>query len=425
MIVESYLHYVWPFQFFTKTSLTSCDGKPINIIDPGILNRDAGPDFLNAKIEIDQLFWHGPVEIHCHSSDWLKHNHSADPNYQKVILHVVWNKDTDIIIKGENVPTLELKERIHPSLLNRFYTFFKSKISIPCQPYFERIDALHKHNMLDKAFASRLSNKSLQIFELLNANRNSWDETTYQLLGKSFGFKLNSEVFLQLCSCTPYRVVKKISHNPKALEALFFGQAGFLAFPGKGKYQQELRKEYEYLQSKFSISSQIEEHHWKFLRLRPNNFPTVRIAQLCALLHKEHRLFAFLLQKGNLKELKEFLRVSAGSFWDSHFHFNKSSPSKPKTLGERSVNTLIINTVAPLLFAYGEYIDDPSFKERAQELLQNIPKEHNRITRVMVSAGFSNQNAYESQGLLELYHGFCKQKKCLYCNIGTSILKPT
>jgi Protein of unknown function (DUF2851) len=423
---ESFLHYIWQFQYFDKTGLQTQDGEPVSIFKTGVLNTNAGPDFSQAKIKIGSIEWVGNVEIHTKASEWTNHNHSSDKAYENVILHVVWENDREIKRgDGSVIPTIELKGRVEESLIKAYKKLINSPASIPCEKSFPTVGDLTKLSMLDQALMQRLEAKAEIVNQLLKSNNDDWEETTYQLLLKNFGFKINAEPFLQLARSLPYKIVQKHSSNLQQMEALFFGQAGMLETKTKDEYISLLYREYEFLSKKYSLyESRLSPAQWKFLRLRPANFPTLRIAQLASILYSRKNLLSTFIEADSYNQLMDIFTASPSGYWQTHYHFAKKSKSLVPDLGESSKQNLLINSVVPLLVAYSKAKDDPRLMDRAIEILQHIPAEVNKITKVWTALGVSVKSAFDSQALIEQYNNLCQKRQCLNCAVGASLLKP-
>jgi hypothetical protein len=424
-VTESFLHYLWQFQYFAKDDLKISGGEKLQIFQPGLRNAHSGPDFENAKIKIGKLEWRGCVEIHIKASGWNDHHHSTDKAYEKVVLHVVWDNDKPIHrTDGSTMPTLELKNRVELSLWNRYKKLFTSVDSIPCSRSWPQIADVIKLSMLDKTVVQRLESKSAAVKTLLTKNNHDWEETCYQLLCKNFGFKVNAEPFLHLAEVLPYRILRKHLGNPLQVESLLFGQAGFLEKIKEDEYTKLLKREYAFLSRKYSLESrQINEVQWRFLRLRPANFPTVRLAQVAALLTSQQNLFSGILENESSRSLTSLLEVEQSSYWQQHYRPGKKSKTNIPPLGKSSIQNIIINTIAPLLTAYGMLHDEQRYVDRAVALLQHVPAENNKITREWSGLGFHVTSAFDSQGLIELYNNFCMKRRCLECTVGFQIIK--
>ena len=423
---ESFLHFVWQFQYFDKQDLQTQETEPLSIFNVGFLNTNAGSDFSQAKIQIDKIEWVGNVEIHIKSSDWLLHKHDQNKSYDNVILHVVWQNDRKIKrTDGTFIPTLELKNRISKDLLKRYAQLVNSSDSIPCGKVFDKVDSILKTSMLDKAILQRLETKSGEILKMVGYNKGNWEETTYQWLAKSFGFKINSEPFLQLAKSLPYKIIQKHSSSISQIEALLFGQAGMLPAKTKDEYVTALFAEYQFLSQKYSLrETALHFSQWKFLRLRPANFPTLRIAQFARLMFTNPTLFSKIKEAKSSIELIRLIDATPSAYWQTHYHFAKKSKSKIAPLGTSSKENLLINSMAPLLAAYGKYSDDYTYIDKATEMLQYLPAEKNKITRCWEELGLTVKSSFDSQALIEQYNNMCQKRFCLNCVVGTSILKP-
>lgn len=425
-MTESFLHYLWQFQYFDKKELVTTTGEPITILNQGILNTDAGPDFSQVKIKIGAIDWAGSVEIHIQSSGWYEHKHHEDAAYENVVLHVVWEENKPVQRKdGTRLPTLELKDRADKILQKSYQKLVTNTAVIPCQSVFENVNAVTRHSMIDKAAMIRLEEKSKQVLKLLEANQGDWEETVYQLLALGFGFKVNKDPFLQLAKALPYKLIRKHRTKVEQVEALLFGQAGFLMAKTKDEYLTQLYNEFEFLTKKYNLTqNQLHPSQWKFLRLRPANFPSLRIAQFAALLSIKGSIFSTLLEIENYRDLESLFRVQTSPYWKRHYRFSKPVSGAVPELGTDSREVLLINTVIPILIAYGQSRDDWSYVDRAVRFLQQIPAEKNKITRTWQQLNCVATNAFETQGLIELYNNFCQRRACLNCTIGSAILKP-
>ncbi len=422
-MTEAFLHYIWKHQYFDKNKLKTTKGEPLTIFNPGFHNTDAGPDFKEAKISIAGLEWRGQVEIHLNATDWQKHKHQLDKAYNSTVLHVVF-KDDGPARREDNtaIPTLELENRIFLTLIQQYEALLEKTDTIPCKSQLSGIDELTKISMIDKAVMLRLERKSLRVRDFLKQANNNWEETTYQLLVENFGFKINAGAFLELAKSLPLTIIKKHADQLEQVEALLFGQAGFLGENKNDDYLIRLRKEYKFLQSKYGLKP-LSLHQWKFLRLRPANFPTMRIAQLTSILCGTPSLFASFIQESP-KTIIEILRRDISAYWQSHYQFGKATDQKLKGLGKSSAILICINTVVPLLIAYSKHVDDQKYIDKAIDLLQYLPAEKNKITGAMGVSGFIQQNAFDSQGVLELHNNFCTKNRCLECNIGAKLVRP-
>jgi Protein of unknown function (DUF2851) len=423
---ESFLHYIWQFQYFDKTNLETQQGEQVSIFKTGWLNTNAGPDFLGAKIRIGDLDWVGNVEIHQKASDWIAHSHTLDKAYENVILHVVWEGDELIKrMDGSVIPTIELRGRVEASLLKNYKKLVNSATAVPCEKSFPSVGELIKLSMLEKSLLQRLEHKATDVQRLLQANGGDWQETTYQLLAKNFGFKTNSEPFFQLAKSLPYKITAKHSSSLLQLEALLFGQAGMLETKTKDEYITSLFQEYSFLSQKYSIHERrLNSSQWKFLRLRPANFPTLRIAQFASLIASSKSLFSTFIETDSYQSLQTVLSISPSDYWRSHFHFAGRSKTEVHLFGQTSKENVIINTIVPLLVAYGRTKDDQRYVDRAMDILQHIPAEVNKVTKTWTALGMSIKSSFDSQALIEQYNNLCQKRNCLNCVVGVSLLRP-
>jgi hypothetical protein len=422
---ESFLHYIWQFQYFNKVDLAASNGEKITVLKPGYHNTNAGPDFLQSKIKIESIEWIGHVELHIKSSEWYNHKHGLDGAYENVILHVVWENDKPVYRKDNTLlPTLELKGRVDTSLIQSYRKLVDSSFEIACEKNFNSIDPIIHLSMLDKALMQRLESKSKFVSMLLEENRGDWEETCYQWLSKAFGFKTNSDAFFDLSKSLPFKIIQK-QKSLQQKEALMFGVAGMLSTKTKNEYITALYNEYQFLQKKYKLEdAELNPAQWKFLRLRPANFPTVRIAQLVSILHEQKNIFSRLTETENVDELVAIFSTSQSTYWQEHYRFGKPAKGKVPSLGISSIENLIINAVAPLLVAYGKEKDETIYVDRAVGLLQQLPGERNKITRLWDHLGLKIKTAFDSQAGIELYNNFCKKRQCLNCSIGVALLKP-
>jgi hypothetical protein len=420
-MTEEFIQFIWKYGLFDRTGLFSDSGDEIQVISLGEHNGDSGPDFLNARLKIGSTTWAGNVEIHLRSSDWIVHGHHRDKAYDSVILHVVYQHNQSVTrSNGETISTLVLP--CNEKLYGSYQQLINLKGTIPCQDKIRRVEPLLLDCWLSSLVVERLRKKTGQISEYLLRNKGNWEEAFYISLARSFGFGLNAAPFELMARSVSLAVLNRHRNNPLQVEALLMGQAGFLnegrIFP---EYYAFLRSEYIYLKNKYRLKP-IENHLWKFLRLRPVNFPTLRLAQFACLVVQSEGLFSRVLACHDLQELKRFFTLQASEFWNSHYTFEKTSKPSVKMLGEEAFNSLVINTVVPFLFIYGSMNGQEETKNRALELLNSIPAESNRITRKWDLAGIRASSAFYSQALLQLYGDYCSHKHCLSCSVGTNLI---
>jgi hypothetical protein len=422
---EDFLHYVWKFRLFDRLDLKTADGEELEIFSAGMHNSDSGPDFQTARIRIGETVWAGNVEVHISSSDWQRHGHTTDDSYSNVILHVVYKDDKPLILpNGRRVPTLELQNRIPDELYNRYHTLvFGSQVVIPCEATIASVDSLTLHNWLTRVLIERLEKRSAAVIDALNINRGDWEETFYQFLAANFGFKTNALPFELLAKSLPQITLTKHKNNPLQIEALLFGQAGFLRGELKDEYPLKLSAEYEFLSKKYKLIP-IENHLWKFMRLRPQNFPTIRLAQFGALVAHSNHLFSKVLEIKDVKTLRNlFSDIKVNPYWENHYRFDVESVPSPKNMGPASIDILLLNTLALFLFSYGKHNQIQHYINRSLKLLEHLPNENNKIITDFATLGVKINTAFESQALLELKNSYCNYKKCLQCGVGNKILR--
>jgi len=424
LFIEDFLQYVWKFRLFDHSELLSTDGEVVEIISPGLQNTNAGPDFQDAKIRVGNTLWAGNAEVHVASSEWKKHNHETDKAYENVVLHVVYKDDEPVYrMDGSKLPTIVLFNRISQDLYNRYHNLiFEPKQFIPCEAQIGQVDQLLIQNWLTRVLVERLQTRSKALTDALQANRGDWEETFYQFLAANFGFKINALPFELLAKSLPQNILGKHKNDPMQIEALIFGQAGFLTDDLQDEYPRKLKQEYDFLRKKFKLQP-IEKHLWKFLRLRPSNFPTIRLAQFAALISQSNHLLSKVLDTRGHDVHKLFEDIKPNAYWDTHYQFDKPSASIPKTMGKTSVNVLLLNTLALFLFTYGNYHQNECYVNRCLKLLEQLPVEKNSIIDNFAALGVKVKTAYESQALLELKKTYCDHKKCLQCGVGIKILK--
>lgn len=421
---EELLHFIWQFRLYGTQKLYTETGELVEVIHTGTLNKNAGPDFLQAKLLIDKTIWIGSVEIHINSSDWLSHRHQHDASYNNVILHLVYANDVPIFrTDGTLIPVLVIKDRFPAKLLLHYEQLIQSANNFPCEKQIGSVDQFLIGSFLTRVSIERLVKKSEEVYHQLNELKGSWDETFYCFMARNFGFKINAIPMEMLARSLPQQILAKHKDNPFQIEALLFGQAGFLEQNFSDPYPQQLKQEYRFLKRKYKLAP-ISISLWKFMRMRPQNFPTLRLAQFAALIVNSNHLFSKIL---TIKDYDEFVQLfnelPVNSYWKTHYHFNKEAERVGLQLGTESVNNILINTLSLFLFAYGEYIDEYKLVNRAINLQEKLPAEQNAIIKQYVDAGVKVDSAYYSQALLQLRATYCIGKKCLSCGIGVKILK--
>lgn len=396
-------------------------GQVLEVIDSGQANTDAGPDFFNAKIKLDGVWWAGNIEIHHASSDWFKHGHHTNPVYDSVILHIATHIDAEIYrSNGKRIPQLQLdcptyiQDNYHELLCTDKYP--------PCYRIISSLSPLTIHSWMSALQFERFQQKTDQLSERLKFCNNNWEDAFFITLARNFGFGLNSDAFETMAKHLPLRAVDKHRDSLFQIEALFFGQAGLLQEDIEDDYYHKLKKEYQYLAHKFCLSP-MDTLQWRFLRLRPDNFPHIRIAQLACLYHRSYGLFSQLMEKQTLKEIHDLLKGGTSEYWLRHHSFGLSSPERPKNLSTSSINLLVINTVITFLYAYGVHKGNESLCNRASRFLEELKSENNYIIRMWEQCGIKAKHAGDSQALIQLKKEYCDKKKCLYCRIGYEYLK--
>lgn len=420
---EDFLQYLWKFQLFKKVNLFTTTGAPLDILNPGKQNEHAGPDFFNAKIRIDDTIWAGNVEVHLNASDWVKHNHHHNKSYDNVILHVVFNND--IPIKRDNqelIPTLELKDNIIVDLYNEYQHLLNNKTWVACEHFLPNIEGFIKQAWLNRLLIERMERKAGEIVQYLVKNNNNLEQTFYEFLAQWFGSKYNAEPFFLMAQSLPQNILARHKNNILQIEALIFGQAGFLNEVYNDDYPLELTKEYEFLRKKYNLNP-IEKHLWKFLRLRPANFPTIRLAQFAQLICKSTHLFSHIIENPVMNNITALFEVETSDYWVNHYLFDKKSTKKIKKLGVNSIDLITINAIVPFIFAYAQINNSPELIDKGIELLDKIKGEYNQITAKWKYLGMPTKTASETQALLELKNNYCQNKKCLSCNLGNHILR--
>ena len=422
--MEYLLQYAWKYKLYASMPLITTTGEEISVLDPGIQNNDAGPDFFNAKIKHGDTVWAGSVEIHDKASDWLKHKHNSNKAYDSVILHVTGENDTEIArTNGEHI--LQLVITIPDKVRNNIdWLISKSKQSLPCSGIISQIEPFVISSWMNALVSERLERKVGDIVTLLKRYNNDWNEVFYIILMRNFGFNLNSDAFERLAHSLPMNYIRKQRYSLTQIEALVFGQAGMLEKDIDNEYYRLLQKEYTFLAHKFNLV-QPDLIAIKNARTRPVNLPHVRLAQVSALWHKYDTLFSQFLHMENMGEIFRQLRISASEFWDTRHTFETVTSAVPikKTVGERAANLIMINTVAPMIFAYGQQNNLPELCERAITFLEQLKPESNYITEFFSKSGFKIKNAADSQSVIQLRKEYCEKKKCMYCRMGFYFMK--
>ena len=419
---EDFLHYIWKHKKFQINNLKTTTHETVLIIQVGQHNFNSGPDFFNAQLKIDDQFWAGNVEIHVKSSDWFLHNHEQDKAYDNVILHVVWEHDTDVYRKNNTpIATLELKPFVtKEALINYEKLFSKTKKWINCENDIAQVDSFIVQNWLERLYFERLERKSNQINELLADSKNDWEAVLFKMLAKNFGLKVNGDSFLSVANSIDFSIIRKLQSNQTSLEALFFGQASLLEIDNQEVYFQELSKEFQFLKQKFTLSNQ-SVLPIQFFRLRPPNFPTIRLSQLASLYYNQQNLFSKIIETNHIEDIYKMFSVETSSFWETHYTFDKTSKKSKKRITKAFIDLLLINTIIPLKFAYANYLGK-TIDNEIVTLMQQIASEKNSIIEKFNALKLKSTSAVQTQGLLQLKNNYCNKNKCLQCAVGNSIL---
>ncbi|MBL7709885.1 MAG: DUF2851 family protein [Chitinophagaceae bacterium] len=416
-MTERLLQYIWQFQYYNKGELSTAGGEPLQILFPGQFNTNQGPDFSDAKIKIGATTWAGTVELHINTSDWKKHNHQQDNNYHNVILHVVWEDDT----KANELPVLELKSRVPKVLLQRYEELMLSSSFIPCEKTIHTVREITWKSWKERLLAERLLRKAAVVETYLQQNSYHWEATFWWLLARNFGIKVNADAFEAVARSLSITILAKHKSQIHQLEALLLGQAGLLNEDFTEDYPVMLQKEYTFYKNKYGL--QPINNPVFSLRMRPGNFPAVRLAQLAMLVHHSVHLFSEIKEAAGVKNVKSRFDITANDYWHYHYRFDELSAFRKKKLGVDMIDNIIINTIVPVLFAYGNYHNEQPYKDKALQWLEETAAEKNVITKGFEKLGLENRVAYDSQALIELKNNYCHPKRCLDCVVGNAILK--
>ncbi|CAL2105995.1 conserved hypothetical protein [Tenacibaculum sp. 190524A02b] len=420
---EEFLHFLWKHKLFLTKKIYTSQNEEIVVVKTGSHNKNSGPDFLNAHLKINGQAWVGNIEIHLKSSDWYLHYHEVNTTYDAVILHIVWEHDVEVYMKNDKaLPTLELKNYVNNKLLANYRNLFSKELRwIPCERSMDKVDTFLIQNWLERLYFERLENKAVVIKGLLRETNNDYEAVLFQLLAKNFGLKVNGVAFFNLAKSIDYTIIRKLRFDSLALSALLFGQAGFLEEDYEEPYFFKLKKEYAYIKHKYNLKT-LSGNQFSFFRMRPTNFPTVRIAQLIMLLHQHQNLFSQLMKYEKIVDFYKCLKVEVDTFWQKHYTFQTTSKTSLKRITESFIDLLLINTILPLRFVYFQetkQLDNETFVE----LIQQINSEKNSILKKFNTINIKAKNALESQALLELKNNYCNEKRCTECVIGTYLLR--
>lgn len=429
MFSEKLLQYIWKHRLFDTSDLCTTQNEKLQVVSSGLWNTNAGPDFLNARIRIDETLLAGNVELHLHASDWVKHGHSADKKYHNLILHVVYEND----LEGQdylpnNVPVLELKGRIPGLLLARYHDLMQHDGNILCASQLHLVDELTWISWKDRLLIERWQQKTALFATWMEETKNNWEETFYRALARNFGIPVNGDAFVALARSLPLKVLALHKNSLAQLEALLFGQAGMLNATFIEEYPNHLKEEYHYLRNKYRLAP-IKPHLWKWMRMRPSAFPSVRLAQFAALINKSTHLFSKILETKQLHDIFDLFNVETTAYWDSHYYFLKKGEElkaeapKKKRLGNSMVESILINTICPIMAMYDQFQLNNAYLDRALDWMKALPPENNRYTREWEALDIENASAWDSQALLHLTRNYCIEKRCLDCAVGNKILR--
>lgn len=422
-MTEELLHHVWKYRLFDHKELFTQSGEAVEVIVPGDHNTDSGPDFFNARVKVGGTEWAGNIEIHTRASDWKRHGHEQDKAYDNIVLHVVYENDEPLAdAAGNIVPAIQLKGRIDELLMKKYSELRQGRDWIPCGSQVKEVSSITLVSWLERLLVERLERKALDIQSKLELNRNNWEESFYQQLARNFGFRINAGPFELLARSLPSTILAKHKSSLLQVEALLFGQAGLLEDHFTDGYARQLQNEYAFLQKKFKLVP-VAAHLWKFMRLRPSNFPTIRIAQLAHLVYRSSHLFSSVMEAHTVEDIHKLFNVKASEYWEEHYVFDKRSPKRSKQLGKDAIDNIIINTIVPFLFVYGRKHDDERYEERALKLLECTEGESNGIITNWKKLGMNADTAWSTQALLQLRNEYCAKKRCLQCAIGNKLLE--
>ncbi|KAA5532108.1 DUF2851 family protein [Taibaiella lutea] len=418
---EKLFQYLWSNKLFNPVGLKTTEGEDVDVIHPGIINTNAGPDFLEGRVRIADKIWVGNIELHLKSSDWHKHGHAANPDYQNIILHVVYEDDEPI--RGIVFPTLEMKHHFNEGVIERYHHLMNLQNPIACQRKIKEVPEIVWNHWLDSLLAERWEQRLEEWKQYWEESGNDWRTLLYYRLAANFGFHTNRDAFLELTFSVPLDILVKHRKNIMQIEALLFVKSGLLTGKLQDEYMQSLEKEYHFLRRKYQLIPMVA-HRWKFMRMRPSNFPTIRIAQFAMLIHKSLELFAHMLEIKNAKDLFPLLDIYASPYWDNHYRFGEISEEvQVKYLGKDSIRNILINTVAPMQYLYAKLQGKTSLIENSVQLLQGIKAEKNNILNEWNNIGIKPKDAAQSQALLQLFNQYCNNKRCLECSVGNRLIR--
>ncbi|RKS53875.1 uncharacterized protein DUF2851 [Gillisia mitskevichiae] len=422
---EDFLHYLWKFKKFDFRKAKTSNNSDLSILDVGIHNHNSGPDFFNAKIKINDQLWAGNVEIHLRSSDWYLHRHEIDSNYDNVVLHVVWEDDVEVFRKDNSaIPTLELKDLVHPESLDRYKSLLLNgtKKWINCEKDFHLFDDFTLDNWLERVYFERLEKKSVKILEMLKSTENNWEEVLFKLLFRNFGLKVNADSFESIANNIDFKVIQKLGQSAFTMEALFLGQAGLLNENVENSYFASLKLEHQFLQQKFKLDtySVLKPHYF---RLRPDNFPTIRLSQLAQLYSKIPHLFSEVINCNSKEDIYELFNACTSEFWETHYTFKKDHKVRKKKLTNNFIDLLIINTIVPFKYCYQKETGDKDVTASLQIIEQILPEKNGIVDNFNTLRSKTATNSYRSQALIQLKNEYCDKNACLQCGLGVKLIQ--
>ena len=422
MLQEAFLHFVWRTGRFRQQGLFSTTGEAITVVKRGHYAGHAGPDFTGSRIGIDGTVWHGHVEMHLYASEWYRHRHQDDPAYEATVLHVVWEEDRPVYRRdGTRLPCLEIRRHVEPGLLARYHRLVADGNGIPCKYTLREVPAITKRAMIDRAAAERLERKAAEVAENLRLLQGDWEETVWLHLAGGLGIPVNADPMHRLARSLPFNLLRRHAGAPLQLEALLFGMAGLLETDFEEEHPRQLQKEFAFLRSKYGLKP-MEVSQWKYLRMRPTAFPTLRIARLAALAGCQDNLLANMMASANPREWINSLEVPIHPYWTHHYRFGQTSTPSIKTLGRSAAESLAINVLAPVLFAYGKARGESKWTEKALDVWSALPAEDNRTVAKWKAYDMPLRSALDSQGLLELQSRYCAPRRCVHCAIGCRLI---
>lgn len=417
---ESFLHYLWKYSLFS-TPLMLTNGSQVEVLNVGNHNNDSGPDFFNAKIKINETIWVGNVEMHVNTSDWFKHKHDKDDAYDSIILHVVAENDIQVNRKnGEHIPTIVLT--CAKGVYEQYLFLMQNKAWVPCENFITKVDYFTVFGWKESLLIERLETKAMVIERRWHSCNKNFEETFYQTLAANFGFKTNAVPFEMLAKQLPQKYLLKHKDNISSIEAMLFGVAGLLPEQSNDAYVNDLKREFKHMQNKFQLKT-LNKHIWKNSKLRPSNFPTIRIAQFASLFFNINSLDSKILESDKVEDAKNLFDVHASEYWDKHYSFHKLALKKVKRIGEVAFNNIVINTIAPYFVFYAKQKNNIGYTEKAIKWLMDVSAENNHIVRHWKELGLKVENAFDSQSLIQLKNIYCNKRNCLNCRIGNQVIQ--